>query len=110
VGDERTEAVMLTLSALSKEWVKVPVQVTESGVGRDPTGDTVQMAFVAHGVNPGSSDWKAAAWETADGIYLARCLVGPAAVVLAVGTYAVWVKVTDNPEVPVLRVGSLTVE
>lgn len=102
---------MLTISALSREWVKVPVAVTQAGVVQDPTVDAVQMAFVAHGVNPGNSDWKTAAWETADGTYLARCLVGPSGTIaLAVGTYAVWVKVTDNPEVPVLRVGTLAVE
>jgi hypothetical protein len=102
------------MSTLSLEYVRVRVQATESGAAQDPTGDTVAMAFVAAAVNPGGTDWKTASWETdtttTPDTYYARCLVGPAGTVtLAAGTYDVWVKVTDSPEIPALRAGSLEV-
>jgi hypothetical protein len=94
-------------SSQSTEFVKVDV-ARDSGV--DPTGDVVAMAFVADGVQPVPGDFKAGSWETIDGIYKARCLIGPAGVVqLVAGTYVVWVKITDNPEVPVKRSGYIKV-
>jgi hypothetical protein len=80
----------------------------QNGAPYDPTADTVQMAFLADGIDPLTGDWKNAAWETtlATGgatLYLARTLVGPAGVItLAKGHYRVWVKIQDNPEIPVL--------
>jgi hypothetical protein len=64
------------------------------------------MAFPIPGVPP--TTWYNAAWETDSSAsvptYLARTTVGPGGTaVLAVGTYEMWVKVTDNPEIPVLR-------
>lgn len=105
---------MLTISALSLEYVRVAVSAEEDGVAVDPTGDTVQMAFPAQGVAPVAGDWKAATWETdattePDTRY-ARCLVGPGGTVtLAAGFYDVYVKVTDAPEVPILKAGQLRV-
>lgn len=101
----------LTISHLSKEYVRVPVRATEAGAPVDPTADTVTMAFAAAGVQP--SSWNTASWETdptaTPARYFARCLVGPGAVVLAAGRYVVWLKITDNPEAPVLAAGDLTV-
>lgn len=55
-------------------------------------------------------DWQLADWETISGRYYARCLVGPGGTVtLAVGNCNVWVKVTDNPEVPIMPAGTLTI-
>jgi len=78
----------------------------------DPTSDTVQMAFVNG--EPTSGDWKTATWEadssTNPTTYYARCLVGPGGTVtLSDGDYQVWVKITDSPEVPVLKAGRLVV-
>lgn len=104
----------MQLSVLSTEYVRVPIAATSSGATVDPTGDTVQMAFPVHGVDPVNADWKAASWETDATItphaYYARCLVGPSQVVLAAGTYDVWVKVTDNPEIPARLAGQLQVK
>lgn len=99
-------------SSLSKEYVRVPVVAYENGELVDPTTDPVFMAFMADPPKeePANGDWKTAAWEY-DGItYFARCLVGPGGTVeLEDGTYHVWVKLTDSPEVPVRRVGRLVI-
>jgi hypothetical protein len=43
-------------------------------------------------------------------VYIAQCLVGPdGGVTLATGTYTIWVKVTDNPQVPVEPVDLLQI-
>jgi hypothetical protein len=105
----------LKLSVLSREYVLVPVSVVVGGSVVDPTGATVQMAFLAGTASPGASDWQAADWETNSttdpATYSARCLVGPGGEIeLAPDDYTVWVKVDFGPEIPVLRaVGTLTV-
>ncbi len=96
----------LTVSALSLVYVHVPVR--DVLFDTDPTGDTVAMAFPTVGTAPASNDWNSAAWNTdattTPPTYFARCLVGPAGTVtLTAGVYDVWVRLTDDPEVPVLR-------
>lgn len=83
-------------------------------LGGNPTTDTVQMAFTTQGVDPQPADWKTATWNTAVTLganqYMAQCLVGPGGTVtLPIGQYQYWVKVTDNPEIPQLPVGLLTI-
>ena len=87
----------------------VPVIVT--AIGGNPTTDVVAMAFTT-GADPQPGDWKTASWDTTTALgsnqYLAQCLVGPGGTVqLAVGQYSIWVKVTDNPEIPILPAGQL---
>lgn len=87
----------------------VPVIVT--AMGGNPTTDVVAMAFTTSG-EPQPGDWKSATWDTTTALganqYLAQCLVGPGGTVqLAAGQYSIWVKVTDNPEVPILPAGTL---
>lgn len=100
------------ISTASVEYVRVAVSATASGSAVNPTGDTVQMAFIDGTATPASGDWKTASWETDTGTepdtYYARCLVG-SAVTLTAGTYSVWVKVADSPETPVRRAGLLRV-
>ncbi len=98
-------------SALTLEYVKVPTTVTINGAPYDPHLDAVQLAFPAHGVAPAGPDFKVGSWEQDQfGTWMARCLVGPGgAVSLVAGTYDVWVKITDSPEVPVRKVGILEV-
>jgi hypothetical protein len=105
---------MHQVSTLSLEYVRVPVQATENGVLVNISGDSVQMAFPATGVAPVTGDWKGASWETdptvVPNVYFARCLVGPGgAVVLGAGTYDVWLKITDNPEIPTRKAGQVRV-
>jgi hypothetical protein len=93
----------LRIAVLSTVYVKVPITATKSGTVVDPTGDDVVMAFTAVDVEPVICDWLIADWETIGGQPYARCLIGPdgGEIALLAGTYAVWVKVTDSPEIPV---------
>lgn len=105
----------LTLSVLSLEYVKIPVAAIKLGSPVDPTGDVIAMAFPVSGVEPVAGDWKTGSWEisTYNGVttYLARCLVGPGgAIALAIGTYDIWIKITDNPEIPVIHAGQLVIQ
>jgi hypothetical protein len=103
------------LSQLSLEYVPVPVAATRSGVSYNPTGDAVTFAFMPTPTQvPGSGDWIAGSWETVPGSllypYNARCLVGPAGnVTLGVGTYIMYLHITDNPTVPVKVAGQLQI-
>lgn len=100
----------MNISALSTEYVRVPVLTTFN-----PTNDVVQFAFLVDGTQPSSGDWKAGSWETdtINGIttYYARCLIGPTGgtMTLVAGSYRIWLKITDNPEVPVRIAGTLIV-
>lgn len=102
----------MDLSAASTQDVFVPVTANINGVAYDPTADPVSLAFLPNGITPTSGDWHSAVWQTNGGVNYAVCLVGPAngGVVLATGTWTVWAKVTDDPEVPVLMAGYLNVK
>jgi hypothetical protein len=65
----------------------------------------VKIAILAPDVLPTTPDWQAASW---DGNH-AQVLVGPAqAITLAANrTYTVWVQITDSPEKPELRAGTI---
>jgi len=102
------------VSSLSLEYVRVAVSATANGSVVNVSADIVTMAFPVTGVAPVIGDWKSSSWETdathTPATYYARCLVGPAGtVVLTAGTYDVWVKVTDNPEIPARKAGELFV-
>ena len=100
-----------TIYALSTEYVRLQVAATVGGSTYNPTADTVQFAFPTSGVQP--TTWYSGSWETINGLYYARCLVGPTGGVttLTAGTtYDVWVKITDSPEVPVRKLGQLIVQ
>jgi hypothetical protein len=103
----------VTKSRLDTRYVQVPVQAIVNGSAYNPTNDAVQLAFMAAWAAPGDDDWNTGSWSdsTAPGIYLAQCLVGPAngGIDLAAGNYTVWVQIVDNPEVPVLNTGTLTI-
>ena len=104
------------ISQLSLQYVGIPVRaVTLAGASFNPTADTVQMAFMATATQvPQSSDWKTAVWATVTGNllypYAAYCLVGPGGTINpGIGTYVIFLKVTDSPEVPVIPVGYLEI-
>jgi hypothetical protein len=103
------------MSRLATMYYLVPVAATQAGVSYDPTGDTVQFAFMPQATQaPGSSDWVAGSWETVTSSvlypYNAKCLVGPAGTItLGLGTYVAYVKITDHPEIPVLIAGYLEI-
>jgi len=106
----------LTRSAQSLEYVLCTVATTDGdGAAVDITSDVVKMAFVPDG-DPlaDDTDFITADWETNDTdpaapIYSARLLVGPGGDYEPVaGTRVdVYVAVTDNPEEPKIRAGSI---
>jgi hypothetical protein len=105
----------LTLSHLSTEYILVPIAVTKAGVPYNPTSDTLQFAFMPNSVQvPQSGDWVSGVWETVSTNiiypYNAKCLVGPTGTTApTLGTYIIYLKITDNPEVPVLVGGQLVI-
>jgi hypothetical protein len=102
----------VVISDLSTVFIKSRIIATKNGASYNPTGDVVEVAFKLPGVDPAGPDWHAASWETAGTAYYARLLVGPAGgLVLAVGTYRMWIRITDAPEVPVLEApGTVRIE
>lgn len=99
----------ISQSALSLQYVSVLLTAT----GGSPITDAVQMAFTRTG-NPADGDWNAASWADQGNLpatqAIAQCLVGPGGTLtLPVGTYKIWIKVTDSPEVPVLPAGTLSI-
>lgn len=106
---------MLAIPRTSTEYVRTRMSSERSGAAYDPTGDAVVMAFLAGAGPPDSGDWKAASWDTdattTPPTYWAQCLIGPVGgtITLAAGTWSVWVKVTDSPEVPVRRAGQIKI-
>jgi hypothetical protein len=98
----------ISVSHLSLQYVSVPLTVTTlDGAPYNPTSDVVQMAFMPTATQvPQSGDWVAAVWSTDPSNliypYAANCLIGPGGTItLGIGTYIIYVRVTDNPEVPV---------
>lgn len=107
---------MLRIRATSLEYVRVRVSARASGVAVSPTADVAAMAFMTTDAAPAAAagDWKSASWETDTttdpDTYRVLCLVGPGGTVtLAVGTYFIFVKITDSPEVPIMPSGLLEV-
>lgn len=106
---------MYIQSALSTEYVRVPITAMDGSSAIVPTSDVVEMAFVAPGASPETLDWNSATWETDNTTtpttYYARCLVGPdgGVVTLTETLYDVFVKVGDNPETVVHRTGAIAI-
>lgn len=74
----------------------------------DPTSDAVYIACVAIGTDPVTGDWKTGSWDIVDDDYTAKIMFGTD-ISLDAGQYDVYIKITDAPEVPIIRVGLLTV-
>lgn len=103
-------------SHLSTQYVLIPVAATVDGTPYNPTSDAVAFAFMPGATAvPGDSDWVAGTWDTDTPNliypYTAKCLVGPSGTTtLGIGTYIIYVRITDNPEIPVLIAGQLQIQ
>jgi hypothetical protein len=106
--------IPVTQSVLSTQYIQIQITAMASSGIYDPTGDVVQFAFTPVGFpSQQPVTWYAGSWETDPGpVYWAQCLIGPGSggVVLAAGLWEVWVKVTDDPEIPVLQPAVLTLQ
>lgn len=91
---------MLRIPSTSKEYLTVPITGLEGG-------ETAEIAVVAPTVEePASGDWKPATLVGSD----AKILLGPGtALPLPNGVYRIWVRITSDPEIPVLRSGLLRI-
>ncbi|MCX5239823.1 hypothetical protein OG824_31940 [Streptomyces prunicolor] len=105
---------MQTIQRESREYVGAEVTVTVQGQPYNPTGDVVAFAFAPIGGRPAS--WYEGGWDGSQPIpgttaYRAQVLVGPSSggPTLDPGRYAVYIRVTDAPEQPVIPVGQLTI-
>jgi hypothetical protein len=105
---------MITRSVLDTEYLTYPVAFVIGGVAQNPTADPVAFAFMPNPINanPGSGDWHTGQWiSSGSGTYSAQTLVGPAngGTALVVGLYNVWIRITDNPEVPIEQIDLLSI-
>ena len=102
---------MMTLTSAATDFFHVPVAArTADGRPVDPSADPVAFAFLPEALTPGPADWHPGVWEPSgpDG-WVAKILIGPGALALPAGPYVAWCKVTDNPTVPVAKVGFLSI-
>lgn len=116
------EVAMYSLRArsLSRETVRFSVSADSDGYPYDPTGATVEVAFMGSAgddwnseADPAGDDWVAGTWDvTVTGNYVAQVLIGPgSSAQLEPATYRCWVRITDadSGEQVVRQVGSLLV-
>jgi hypothetical protein len=103
----------LRQSVLSKQYIRYAVSATVNGVVINPTADVVEFAFTTTGTDPLSGDWKTGSWETvtaAPSQFIARFLLGPGGTfTLAKGSYSIWIRITDSPEVVVISAGIIDI-
>lgn len=100
----------IKISQTSTQYLGIPVKaLTLNGISYNPIADAVYMAFLPQATQtPTNTDWKIASWSAVPGNilypYAAYCLIGPVGTVtLTVGNYVIYLKITDNPEIPVQR-------
>lgn len=104
---------MLSIDRDSRQFVQAQVAATVAGQPYNPTTDTVEFAFATGTGRPDT--WYTGSWTTATisgtNTYWAQILIGPggSGPVLTVGRYFVWIRITDNPEQPVIPVGWLAI-
>ena len=105
-----TGGLMINRSVLTTEYLSYPVTFISGGVSQNPTADTVQFAFMPNpaNANPGTGDWHNGVWSTTSvPTYIAQILVGPGGYTPGAGLYNVWIKITDNPEIPIQQIDTL---
>jgi len=110
------------LSYLTKEFIRVPVRAERGGASYDPTVNTVEFALTRKpgdetGITPEDNyndptSWVTGSWDTKGSQYLAKVDVGGAdsgasLTVPERGKYQVWIRVSANPETPVLYTGDV---
>ena len=97
----------IEISVLSRVYIKSPITATVAGSIVDVTGDAVEMAIVVAKTDVTDGDFHSATWVAGS----AAILVGPGGSP-SIGTFApdfydVYIRITDNPETPVLFAGTI---
>ncbi|MEU5043161.1 hypothetical protein [Streptomyces griseorubiginosus] len=106
---------MQRIDRSSREYAQASVRASVQGEPYNPTADAVEFAFTAVTAKPTTGDWKTGSWDGTQprppgNAYIAHCLVGPGGTVeLPAGTYTMWIRITDNPEIPVIPFGRLQI-
>ena len=104
---------MLTIDRDSRQYVQAQVAATVAGQPYNPSTDLVDFAFTTGSNRPDT--WYTGSWDTratnGTHTYWAQILIGPGSSgpILAVGRYMVWIRITDNPEQPIIPVGWLAI-
>jgi hypothetical protein len=102
-------------SQFSVDDVLVPVDISiPEGANPETILDVVQFQFVPGGLPPRSAPvsggWVNGFWLYAQRQLLACCRIGPGTPsALPPGSWAVWIKVIDNPTSPVAAVDQLVI-
>ena len=101
---------LLEIAGETVQYVRAAVSATKAGVAYNPTACPVSFAFVPveFGESTNGATWYDGVWDTVSGVYYAMCLVG-GVVVLSSNVYAVFVRIVDSPEIPVIHAGYLKV-
>lgn len=97
----------------STSTIYVPVPIYSWPQGLTIENDPVYMAFQPLGADTIGAEWLTASWLGGANIPTVICLVGPngGQVQLQPGSYQMYVRIVDNPEIPDLKVpGALIVE
>lgn len=91
------------IAASSKEFIHIPVATTTEGV--DLEALDVEVALVATGSDPADEDYVTATWD--DG--KARVLIGRGTDIPLEPRrkYKAWVRITSDPEIPVVYSGEI---
>jgi hypothetical protein len=104
------------INHLSLQYLGIPVKATTlAGAPYNPTALPVAMAFMPQATqSPSSPDWQAAIWSAVPSNvlypYAAYCLIGPGGTItLTTGTYVIYLKITGDPEIPVIYAGQLEI-
>jgi hypothetical protein len=105
---------MQRIDRSSRAFVQASVRASVQGEPYNPTADVVEFAFTEVSGRPVT--WYSGGWDGTGPIsgstaYRAQVLVGPGSTgpTLTPGMYTVFIRITDNPEQPVIPVGQLTV-
>ena len=86
----------LRRSVLDAEALDFTVTAASGGLPYDPRSASVSMAFLADWANPTTPDWHPGTWDIGlTGLPIAQINPGPGGLALAVGSYYVWVRITD---------------
>ena len=93
----------MKLSSQATEYVHTTITIDGATPASSPP---VDFAFLPTCATPdATTQWSPGEWVAGS----ARILIGPAGLPLAPATYSVWVRVVDDPEIPVLPAGILTI-